>query len=96
MKNPIKGLNKDFESRVRLGVMSLLSIHDQVDFNTLKELLEVTDGNLASHVKALEVSGYLEVIKQFVARKPNTSYRITTKGREAFNEHLSALESFIK
>lgn len=96
MDNPIKKLNKDFESRVRLGVMSVLSVNDWVDFNTMKELLEVTDGNLASHIKSLENSGYLEVKKQFVARKPRTSYCITSKGKTAFQEHLSALESLLQ
>lgn len=96
MENPIRGLNKHFESRVRLGVMSVLSVNEQVDFNTMKELLEVTDGNLASHVRSLENQGYLEVNKQFIARKPNTTYRITKKGRKAFEDHLSALESLLK
>jgi len=96
MDNPIRGLNKHFESRVRLGVMSVLSVNDQVDFNTMKDLLEVTDGNLASHVRSLEENGYLEVRKQFVARKPKTTYSITDKGRKAFEAHLSALESLLK
>jgi DNA-binding MarR family transcriptional regulator len=96
MHNPIKRLNKDFESRVRLGIMALLSVNEWVDFNTLKELLEVTDGNLASHIRSLETNEYLEVKKQFVARKPKTSYRITAKGRKAFEEHLTAFESLIK
>ncbi|MDF1569999.1 MAG: transcriptional regulator [Bacteroidales bacterium] len=96
MDNPIKKLNKDFESRVRLGVMSVLSVNEWVDFNTLKDLLEVTDGNLASHIRSLETSGYLEVRKQFVARKPKTSYNITLKGKKAFSEHLSALEALLK
>ena len=95
MDNPIKRLNKQFESRVRLGVMSLLMIHASVDFNTMKKLLEVTDGNLSSHVKSLESLGYLEVNKQFVARKPKTSYKITPSGRKAFEDHLSALESLL-
>jgi DNA-binding PadR family transcriptional regulator len=67
-----------------------------VDFNTLKELLEVTDGNLASHIRSLETNGYLEVRKQFVARKPKTSYSITQKGKRAFGEHLSALEALLQ
>jgi DNA-binding HxlR family transcriptional regulator len=96
MDNPIKGLNKDFESRVRLGVMSVLSVNAWVDFNTLKDLLEVTDGNLASHIRSLETNDYLEVRKQFVARKPKTSYSITMKGKKAFGEHLAALESLLQ
>ena len=96
MENPIKGLNKHFESRVRLGVMSVLVINDWVDFNTLKELLEITDGNLASHIKALEANGYIEVSKQFIKNKPNTAYRVSELGRVGFSRHLNALEELLK
>ena len=96
MKNPINGLNKDFESRVRLGVMSVLSVNDWVDFNTMKDILEVTDGNLASHIKALESKDYIEVRKHFVGRKPKTSYRISDKGKKEFKDHLEALETFLR
>ncbi len=75
--------------------MSILMIEDWVDFKTLKERLGVTDGNLASHIKALEKQQYLEVRKQFIGRKPNTSYSTTEKGRKAFNEHLDALERLL-
>ena len=95
MDNPIKGLNKHFESRVRLGVLSVLAVNDWVDFSTLKELLEITDGNLASHIKALEGHKYIEVRKQFVARKPKTSYKLTELGRLAFKNHIAALESLL-
>lgn len=95
MENPIKGLNKHFESRVRLGVMSVLAVNEWVDFNSLKEVLEITDGNLASHIKALEGHQYLEVRKQFVGRKPKTSYSLTKLGRMSFNNHISALESLL-
>lgn len=96
MKNLINNLNKSFESRVRLGIMSVLMVNDSVDFNSLKKLLEVTDGNLASHLKALEKEKLIEVKKQFIGRKPNTQYLATTKGREAFNDHLAALEKLLK
>jgi DNA-binding MarR family transcriptional regulator len=95
MKEVIANLNKHFESRVRLGVMSILMVNDWVDFSTLKELLNVTDGNLASHIKSLESEAYIEVKKQFVANKPNTSYRATIEGRKAFEIHLEALENLI-
>ncbi len=95
MKNPIGGLNKLFESRVRLGVMSILLVNEWVDFLTLKEYLGVTDGNLASHLKGLESKKLIEVKKQFVGRKPKTSYRCTTEGKNAFRSHLSALENLI-
>ncbi|HNP19364.1 MAG TPA: transcriptional regulator [Fulvivirga sp.] len=96
MKNPIDKLNKAFESRVRLGIMSTLLVNEYVDFNSLKDLLNVTDGNLASHLKSLEQSEYIEMKKEFINRKPNTKYYVSTKGRQAFSEHISALEELIK
>lgn len=95
MKNIITNLNKTFDHRIRLGIMSILLVNDWVDFKTLKQTLEVTDGNLASHLKALESKAYIEVRKQFVGRKPNTSYRVTAIGRQSFNEHLNALEQLL-
>jgi DNA-binding HxlR family transcriptional regulator len=96
MKDLISGINKVFESRIRLGIMSVLIINDSCDFNTLKETLSVTDGNLASHLKALEEKGMIRVNKQFIGRKPNTSYSATEAGIAEFNLHLKALESLIK
>jgi DNA-binding MarR family transcriptional regulator len=95
MKELIVNLNKNFESRIRLGIMSVLMVNDWVDFSSLKETLNLTDGNLASHIKALEGEGYVEVKKQFLGRKPNTSFRATFDGRKAFEEHLLALENLI-
>ena len=92
----ISNLNKTFENRVRLGVMSLLMVNDKLDFNALKDLLDVTDGNLASHLAALEKSEYISVFKQFVGKKPKTTYTVTPEGRKAFNEHLEALEKLIR
>ena len=91
----ISQLNKEFESRVRLGIMSVLMVNDWVDFNEMKQLLEVTDGNLASHSSALEKSNYIEIKKEFVGKKPKTSYRVTQAGRKAFEEQLSALEKLL-
>jgi DNA-binding HxlR family transcriptional regulator len=96
MKSIISGLNKHFDNRIRLGIMSALMVNTQVDFNTLKELLEVTDGNLASHLKALEKNKLIAVTKQFIGRKPNTTYYTTQEGRTAFINHLNALELLIK
>ena len=96
MKNLISNLNKLFESRVRLGIMAALMVNDQLDFNALKELLEVTDGNLASHLKALEQNEIIAVTKQFVGRKPNTTYSVTATGRKDFQQHLTALEELLK
>lgn len=87
----IEGLNKSFENRIRLGIMSILIVNDWVDFTEMKELLAVTDGNLASHSSALEKVEYIEVKKEFVGKKPRTSYRVTHKGRKAFQDHLEAL-----
>ena len=96
MNNPIEGLNKVFESRIKLGVMSILLVNEWVGYNALKEYLEVTDGNLASHLKALESNSFIEVKKQFVGRKPKTTYRCTGEGKKAFRRHLAALENIIK
>lgn len=96
MKNPITGLNKIFESRIRLGVMSILMVNDEINFNDLKQMLEVTDGNLATHLVNLEENGFIKVHKGFVGRKTNTTYAITKAGEKAFNDHISALEVLIK
>ncbi len=95
MKKIITGLNKQFDNMVRLGIMSILMVNDWVDFNSLKDKLDLTDGRLASHIKALEKAKYLEVKKQFIKRKPNTSYRVTEEGKKAFSQHLDALEKLI-
>jgi len=95
MKDLISGLNKVFDSRVRLGIMSVLMVNDSFDFNSLKESLNVTDGNLASHLKGLEEKELIKVNKQFIGRKPNTSYSITRRGQQLFKQHLKALEDLI-
>lgn len=95
MKNYIEDLNKAFESRMRLGIMSILMVNDFVDFSALKEQLQVTDGNLASHLNALEKLQFIAVRKQFIEKKPNTSYSATIAGKKAFSEHLDALERLI-
>jgi DNA-binding MarR family transcriptional regulator len=95
VKKFIEDLNKAFESRVRLGIMSILMVNDFVDFGSLKEQLQITDGNLASHITALEKLNYVQVRKQFVGKKPNTSYAVSKAGKKAFSEHLDALEKLI-
>lgn len=75
--------------------MSVLMVNDWVEFNEMKKLLEVTDGNLASHSAALEKSGYIEIKKEFVGKKPKTSYRVTQSGRDAFTQHINALEKLL-
>ncbi|WP_268223216.1 winged helix-turn-helix domain-containing protein [Sinomicrobium oceani] len=91
----INNINKAFDHRVRLGIMSVLMVNEHADFKALKELLDVTDGNLASHAKALEQAGYISVQKQFIGKKPNTKYVVTTTGKTAFKKHLDALEKLI-
>jgi len=91
----IDNLNKVFDSRIRLGIMSVLSVNESVDFNTLKEDLGLTDGNLASHIRILEDNSYIITNKQFVGRKPNTRYSLTDSGRVAFKEHINALEKLL-
>ncbi len=96
MKNPIQNLNKIFDSRIRLGIMSALMVNAGVNFNELKELIRVTDGNLASHIKNLEENGYIKVQKGFIGRKTNTTYSVTKAGEKAFRAHLDALEEMIR
>ena len=96
MKNPINGLNKILESRIRLGVMSVLMVNEEINFNDLKQMLEVTDGNLATHLVNLEENSFIKVHKGFLGRKTNTTYSITKAGERAFNDHITVLESMIK
>lgn len=96
MKVSFNDLHKAFESRIRLGIMSVLAVNDMLDFNSLKEYLDVTDGNLASHIKALEKEKFIGVEKSFIDRKPNTKYFMTKEGHKAFNDHLKALEKIIE
>lgn len=92
MRQEFDKLNKLFDSRVRIGIMSALMVNESMNFNDLKALLDVTDGNLASHLKALEEQQFINVQKGFVGRKTNTTYSITVTGEKAFREHIGALE----
>jgi DNA-binding HxlR family transcriptional regulator len=96
VKSLLATYDKAFDGKVRLGIMSVLMVNESMDFSGLKELLDLSDGNLASHLRALEETKYLAVNKQFIGRKPNTSYSVTEAGRKAFQEHLNALEELIK
>ncbi len=89
-------INKIFDHRIRLGIMSILMVNECADFNRLKELLNVTDGNLASHTKSLETAKYIRVEKSFIKRKPNTRYYATKLGKNEFKKHINALEKLIK
>jgi predicted ArsR family transcriptional regulator len=96
MQNLIANINKTFENRIRLGIMSILMVHDWVDFGELKDTLNLTDGNLASHIAALEKENYIQVRKAFIGKRPNTSFQATNAGKQAFKDHLNALEALIK
>jgi DNA-binding MarR family transcriptional regulator len=96
VKLSINDLHKAFESRVRLGIMSALAVNDELDFSSLKEFLDVTDGNLATHIKKLEKLNFIESEKSFIDNKPNTKYSMTKKGKKAFDDHLKVLETIIE
>ena len=96
MNNYLASFNKAFESRVRLGIMSILLVNEVVDFVMLKEQLQLTDGNMASHLAALEKAQYISITKKFVGKKPNTTYAVTEEGKKAFNLHVDALEKLIQ
>ena len=96
MKNPFVNLDKLLEHSIRLRIMSVLAVNESFDYKALRELLETTDGNLATHVKALEREKYISVIKSFVDRKPNTRYRITERGRTAFRKHIDAMAELVR
>ena len=95
MKNPIENLNKIFDSRIKLGIMSVLMVNEDAAFNDLKQLLDITDGNLASHLKALEENDLIKVEKKFIGKKTNTMYSVTKNGERSFKAHLLALEKMI-
>jgi len=91
--------NETIHQPVRLRIMAALVTlepADDVDFTYLRDLLEVTDGNLGAHLRKLEEAGYIAVNKIFVERKPRTFVAATTEGRKAFQEHVAALESILK
>lgn len=96
MRKEIEQLNKVFDSRIRIGIMSALMVNEDINFNDLKALIDATDGNLATHLKTLEEHKYIKVEKGFIGRKTNTVYSITKAGEKAFRSHLDALEKIIK
>ncbi|GHM99059.1 transcriptional regulator [Cytophagales bacterium WSM2-2] len=96
MKNPFENLDKVLEHSVRLQIMSVLVANDSYDFNSLKEVIGTTDGALATHIKALEKEKYISVTKSFIGRKPNTSYKVTERGKKTFKAHLDGLEQLIR
>jgi len=90
------GYDKVFDNVLRLRIMSILMVNESYDFTSFKELLQVTDGNLASHLRQLETAEYLQVAKSFAGRKPLTTYTATATGKKAFQDHLDFLGALIK
>lgn len=82
--------------RVRLGIMSALAVREEMSFNELKGLFDISDGNLGGHARKLEDAGYVTCTKTFEERRPRSSYRITTRGREALNRYLDHVEAVIR
>ena len=89
-------LDSVIHERVRLGIISALAVNDELSFNDLKKLLEITDGNLSVHARKLEVAGYVKCSKSFVGRQPRTEFSLTANGRRALEEYLKQMESVIR
>jgi len=96
MKEIISKLNKSFDNRIRVGIMSILMKNNWVDFTTLKQLLDATDGNLSSHISSLEKQNMIKLKRQFVDNRPKTSYKITRNGLRKFSDHLKAFEELTR
>lgn len=93
------GLNEIIHQPVRLRIMASLVALDadsEVDFTTLRQLLDVTDGNLGAHLRKLEDAGFIAVNKTFVERKPRTFISVTAEGRKVFQQHVAALQTILK
>ena len=96
MSNPFSNLDKLLEHSARLHIMSVLAVNESYDFTSLRDLLNVTDGSLATHIKALEKEQYITVSKAFIDRKPSTRYSISDKGRTSFKNHIDALDALVQ
>jgi DNA-binding HxlR family transcriptional regulator len=90
------GFDRLIYERVRLGIMSALAMNEQLSFNELKSLFDVSDGNLSAHARKLEEAGYVHCTKSFEARRPKTEYRITQTGKKALLRYLEHIEAVIK
>lgn len=88
-------LDRLLHDRSRLGIVSALAAQSPLTFSELKDLLEMTDGNLSVHARKLEEAGYIEFTKGFEGRVPRTEYRLTEKGREVLTTYLDHMESLI-
>jgi DNA-binding transcriptional ArsR family regulator len=90
------GFDRLIYERVRLGIMSALAMNEQLTFNELKSLFDVSDGNLSAHARKLEEAGYVVCTKSFEARRPKSIYRITQVGKKALLRYLEHIEAVIK
>lgn len=88
-------LDRIIHERLRLGMVSALSIHDALSFNQLKSILGTSDGNLSVHARKLEDAGYVDCRKSFAGRTPKTDYHLTTAGRRALERYLAHMEALI-
>jgi DNA-binding MarR family transcriptional regulator len=89
-------LDRLIHERLRLGILSALSVNESLTFNELKKLLETTDGNLSVHARKLEEAGYVACAKSFEGRMPRTDYRLTASGRRALERYLDHMEALIQ
>src|SRR5437763_13458722 len=89
-------LDRLIHERLRLGMLSALSVNESLTFNELKKLLDTTDGNLSVHARKLEEAGYVAVAKSFDGRMPRTDYRLTTAGKRALDRHVNHMEALIQ
>ena len=89
-------LDRLIHERLRLGILSALSVNESLTFNELKKLLETTDGNLSVHARKLEEAGYLSCTKSFEGRMPRSDYQMTAAGRRALERYLDHMEALIQ
>lgn len=96
VESSVPHLDRVIHERMRLGIVSALAVNDSLTFNELKKLLQTTDGNLSVHARRLEDANYVECEKTFEGRMPKTEYRLTARGRKAFEHYLDHMEALIQ
>ncbi|PWU09315.1 MAG: transcriptional regulator [Terriglobia bacterium] len=99
VSTPVAGapkLDRLIHERLRLGILSALSVNESLTFNELKKLLDTTDGNLSVHARKLEEAGYIACTKSFEGRMPRTDYRLTAPGKRALERYLDHMEALIR
>lgn len=92
----VPSLDRLIHERLRLGMLAALAVNDALTFTELREVLEVTDGNLSDHARKLENAGYVRVEKGFAGRKPRTVYRLTPRGRQALRGYVESMQGFLQ